>query len=331
MSLHPKTRILSLAALALAGTMALSACADNAGSQTADVEEFPTTDIRLVVPWQPGGQGDLTARTLAPLLEDELGVSVIVENRPGANGSIGYTWLAEQEPNGYNLSMMGVEVATLQFMDYDVSPDDFVPIGQAIEGPGAIAVPVDSPYESLSELIEDAKANPGKLTYSSPGVGSVWDSPARGLQDLAGIALTSVPYDGSAPSIAAAAAGDVTFSIDAMGSQKAQVDGGEMRYLAMLSEERHPDYPDVPTAQEEGVDLQNASWAGIMAPAGTPDEVVKVLSDAMGVAVQDPGYTKVIEDGNQIPTFRDYEETAALIQSEADRYGPWIEMAQQGQ
>lgn len=331
MSLKLKTRTLPLAALALAGTLALGACANNAGSRSADVEEFPTEDIRLLVPWAPGGQGDLTARTLAPLLEDELGVSVIVENRPGANGSIGYTWLAEQEPNGYNLSMMGVEVATLQFMDYDVSPEDFVPIGQGIEGPGAIAVPADSPYESLSELLEDAKANPGQLTYSSPGVGSVWDSPARGLQDLAGIELTSVPFDGSAPSIAAAAAGDVTFSIDAMGSQKAQVDGGEMRYLAMLSEERHPDYPDVPTAEEEGVDLQNASWAGIMAPAGTPEEVVKVLSDAMETAVADPGYVKVIEDGNQIPTFRDYQETAELIQSETDRYGPWIEMAQEDQ
>lgn len=331
MSVHLKTRTLPLAALALAGTLALGACANNAGSQSADVEEFPAADIRLMVPWAPGGQGDLTARTLAPLLEDELGVSVIVENRPGANGSIGYTWLAEQEPNGYNLSMMGVEVATLQFMDYDVSPEDFVPIGQGIEGPGAIAVPTDSPYTSLSELIEDAKANPGQLTYSSPGVGSVWDSPARGLQDLAGIELTSVPFDGSAPSIAAAAAGDVTFSIDAMGSQKAQVDGGEMRYLAMLSEERHPDYPDVPTAEEEGVDLQNASWAGIMAPTGTPEEVVKVLSDAMETAVADPGYVQVIEEGNQIPTFRDYQETAELIQSEADRYGPWIEMAQEDQ
>ncbi|MGO1532336.1 MAG: tripartite tricarboxylate transporter substrate binding protein [Micrococcaceae bacterium] len=331
MSTRLTKHTLPFAALAIAGAFALSACANNPGSQAADGEDFPNADIRLVVPWSPGGQGDLTARTLAPLLEDSLGVSVIVENRPGANGSIGYSWLAEQEPNGYNLSMMGVEVATLQFMNYDVDPDDFAPIGQAIEGPGAIAVPVNSPYESLTELIEDARNNPGDVTYSSPGVGSVWDSPARGLQDMTGVTLTSVPFDGSSPAIAAAAAGDVDFSIDAMGSQKAQVDGDEMRYLAMLSEERHPDYPDVPTAAEEGVDLQNASWAGIMAPAGTPEEIVKVLSDAMESAVADPGYVETIENGNQIPTFRNYEETAELIQSEAERYGPWIEMAQQDQ
>ncbi|MEV4902778.1 tripartite tricarboxylate transporter substrate binding protein [Citricoccus sp. NPDC055426] len=325
-----RTLMTTTAALAAAGLL-LSGCADNAGG-SGEGEEFPTQDVRLVVPWAAGGSGDLSARTLAPLLEDELGVSVIVENRPGANGSVGYNWLKEQDPDGYNLSMLGAEVATLQFMDYDIAPADYAFLGKILEGPGAIAVQADSPYETLQDLIDAAKAAPGEITYSSPGVGSVWDNPAQGFQELAGIDLTNVPFDGSAPSIAAAAAGDVDFSIDAMGSQKAQVDGGELRYLAVLSEERQEDYPDVPTAKEQGIDLQNASFTGLMAPAGTPDDVVQTLSDAITAATQDEEYQSVIEQSNLVPvTDSSAEKFTEFIQAEEERYGPWIELAQSKQ
>lgn len=321
-----KKTIIRSAALLAAGLLTVTGCASTAKS-SADGAEFPGKDIRLIVPWAAGGSGDLTARTIAPLLEKDLGVSVIVENKPGANGSVAYNWLAEQDPDGYNLSLMGVEVATLQFMDYDIKPENYAPIGQGLSGPGAIAVPVDSPYKTLQDLVDDAKAKPGKLTFSSPGIGSVWDSPAAGLQQLADIKLTSVPFDGSAPAVAAAAAGDVTFSIDAIGSQKVQVEGGKLRYLAMLTDERDPNNPDVPTAKESGVDLQNASWVGIMAPKGTPEDVVKKLSDAMEKAVADPGYQEVIKNSNLVPTSRNATEMATFIQDEAKRYGPWIEFA----
>jgi tripartite-type tricarboxylate transporter receptor subunit TctC len=313
-------------AFGVAGLLALAGCASGSGQDAKG--EFPSKDIRLVVPWAAGGAGDLTARTIAPLLEKELGVSVIVENRPGANGSVGYNWLKDQKPDGYNLSMMGPEVVTLQFLDYDIDPANYTPIGQALSGPGAIAVPVDSPYQSLQDLIDDARANPGKVTYSSPGVGSVWDSPAQGLQELAEVDLTSVPFDGSAPSVAAAAAGDVDFSIDSIGTQKVQVDSGRLRYLAMLTEERNPENPDVPTAKEQGVDLQNAQWVGVMAPAGTPDNVVQKLSAAIETAVADPAYAEVIENSNLVPMFRDSDEMDAFFEEETSRYGPWIELAQ---
>lgn len=321
-----KKSIIRSAALLAAGLLTVTGCASNSKAE-AEGAEYPGKDIRLIVPWAAGGSGDLTARTIAPLLEKDLGVSVIVENKPGANGSVAYSWLAEQKPDGYNLSLMGVEVATLQFMDYDIKPENYAPIGQGLAGPGAIAVPVDSPYKTLQDLVDDAKAKPGKLTFSSPGIGSVWDSPAAGLQQLAGIKLTSVPFDGSAPAVAAAAAGDVTFSIDAIGSQKVQVDGGKLRYLATLTDERDPNNPDVPTAKEAGVDLQNASWTGIMAPKGTPEDIVKKLSDSMEKAVNDPAYQEVIKNSNLVPTARNSADMALFIQEEAKRYGPWIDFA----
>lgn len=313
----------TIAAAAAAAALLMTGCASN--SQSGGSGEFPSKDIRLTVPWAAGGSGDLTARTIAPLLEDELGVEVIVENRPGANGSVAYEWLLDQKPDGYNLSMMGVEVAILQFQDYNIKPENYVPIGQGLAGPGAIAVPVDSPYKSLQDLIAAAKAKPGKLSFSSPGAGSVWDSTANGLQELTGTEFKSVPFDGSAPAVQAAAAGDVDFAIDAIGTIKTQVEGGKLRYLAMLTEERNEQYPDVPTAKEEGVDLVNASWVGIMAPKGTPEDVVEKLSAAMEKAVEDQKYQKVIKNSNLVPLHRDSEEMSTFLQEEAERYGPWIE------
>ncbi|MFC0582805.1 tripartite tricarboxylate transporter substrate binding protein [Micrococcoides hystricis] len=304
----------------------LTGCADTGGNTSGD-GEYPEKDIRLIVPWQAGGSGDLSARTVAPLLEKELGVNVVVENMPGANGSIAYNWLTDQKPDGYNLSVLGMEVATLQYMDYDVDPANYTFLGELLEGPGAIAVKSDSPFESLQDLIDAAKEKPGSITYSSPGVGSVWDNPAQGFQDIAGIKLKNVPFDGSAPSIQAAAAGDVDFSIDAAGSQKANVDGGKMRYLAVLSEERLETLPDVPTMKELGVDLQNASFTGIMGPKDMDEAVVQKLSDAIDKAVQDPEYKDVIEGSNLVPVSRKSAEFTDFINEQAKVHGEWIDLA----
>jgi len=320
-------RIKQAIALTTTAGLLFTGCATNAGGG-AEGDDFPNEDIRLVVPWEAGGSGDLSARTLAPLLEDELGVNVIVENRPGANGSVGYNWLKEQDPDGYNMVMVGAEIVTLQYLDYDIDPADYEFLSQIISGPGAIAVREDSPYETFDDLVEDAKDRPGEVTYSSPGVGSVWDNPAQGLQEQADIELVNVPFDGSAPSIEAAAAGDVDFSIDAVGSQKAQVDGGDMRYLAVLAEERLDDLPDVPTAKELGIDLQNASFTGLVVPEGTPDDVVDTLSSAIQEATEQDEYKETIESSNLIPVGTSPEEFDEFIQQEDERHGQWIELAQ---
>src|SRR5699024_11845663 len=114
---------------------------------------------------------------------EELGVNVRVENRPGANGSVGYNWLKEQDPDGDTMVMVGPEIVTLQYLDYDIDPADYEFLSQSISGPGAIAVREDSPYETFDDLVEDAKDRPGEVTYSSPGVGSVCGNPAQGLQE----------------------------------------------------------------------------------------------------------------------------------------------------
>lgn len=325
-SLRNRFKSAKFVAIAAVAALAATGCASTSGDDEAG--DFPSKDIRLVVPWEAGGSGDLSARTLAPQLEEELGVNVIVENRPGANGSVGYNWMTEQDPDGYNMVMVGAEIVTLQYLDYDIDPANYEFLSQLLSGPGGIAVSADSPYETLDDLIEDAKARPGEVTYSSPGVGSVWDNPAQGLQELADIELVNVPFDGSAPSIAAAAAGDVDFSIDAVGSQKAQVDGGEMRYLAVLTEERLEELPDVPTAKELGIDLQNASFTGLVVPEGTPDDVVDTLSEAIQNAAQSDEFRETIEASNLIPVGSSSDEFREFIEQEDERHSAWIKLAQ---
>lgn len=318
------TRTLTLALFAIGATAALglTACASSAGEASG---EFPSEDIRLVVPWDAGGDGDLTARTLAPLLEDELGVNVIVENRPGANGSIGYQWVLDQPADGYSISMMGPEVSTLQFQDYDISPENYSFVGQGASGPGAIAVPADSPFETLDDLIDAAEEAPGELTYSSPGTGSVWDLATHKVMAATDTEMQGVPFDGSAPSVQAAAAGHVDFAANAIGLIGPQVDGGKMRFLAMLTEDRVDDYPDVPTASELGVDVEHATWIGMMVPKETPAEVTATLSDAMAAAVESDNFVETMTNANLVPLQRSNPEMDEYVREQAAESKPLFE------
>src|SRR5699024_2438420 len=153
------------------------------------------------------------------------------DKRLGANGLAGDNWLKEQDAGGYNVVMDAEEIVTPQTLEDDIDPNNYELLSLYFSGPAAITVRAQTPSESIEDLVEDAKDRPGEVAYSSPGVGSVCDNPAQGLQEQADIELVNVTFDGSAPAIEAAAAGDVDFSIDAVGSQKAQVDGGDMRYL----------------------------------------------------------------------------------------------------
>lgn len=315
----PTTLILGAAALGLTG------CASGNGSDSSAAADFPSEDITLVVPWDAGGDGDLTARTLAPLMEEELGVDIIVENRPGANGSIGYEYLLEQPADGTTISMMGPEVSTLQFQDYAVDPEDYSFVGQGISGPGAIAVPADSPHDSLDDLLEAAREAPGELTYSSPGAGSVWDLAAYKVMEATDTTMQNVPFDGSGPSVQAASSGHVDFTVNAIGLIGPEVEGGNMRFLAMLTEERNEDFPDVPTATELGSEIEHATWVGMMVPRETPDEITETLSDAMTRAVESDTFVDTITNANLVPLNRPFPEMNDFVLEQAAESEPLFE------
>lgn len=296
-------------------------CASTPGGSGGE-DEFPSGDIRLVVPWDAGGDGDLAARTLAPLMEEQLGTEIIVENRPGANGSIAFQWLKEAPADGYSMAMGSMEIATLQFQDYDVLPADYQFVGQATQSPGAVAVHADSPYETLDDLIEAAQENPDQITYGTPGTGSVWDLAAHKFMEASNTEMQDVPFDGTAPSVQAAAAGHVDATFNPIGFIGPQVDGGNLRFLAMLTEERNPDYPDVPTAMELGYDIVHSSWVGVMVPAETPGAIVQTLSDALEAAVNDEDFERVVTASSMVPTPRPFPEMDAHVLELAEESEP---------
>lgn len=322
-----RKKILSMLALGSMAALALTACANTGGGTATDTDaetDFPNKNITLVVPWNPGGDGDLSARALASVMEDELGVNIIVENRPGAAGSIGWQSVKDSKADGYTMAMGSTETATLQFMDYDITPDDFTFLGQATRAPGGIAVPANAPYDTFEDFIKYAKANPG-MTYSSPGTGSVWDLPTHRLMVETDTEFSGVPFDGSAPSVQAVAASHVDFAMNTVSLIAPHVEAGDLKWLAMSSEERHPDFPDVPTLTELGVDLVQNSWVGVMVPAATPSDVVEILANALTAAVESDSFEEVVGDAKLIPTVRPYPEMDKWVRELADGYEPLFE------
>ncbi|MGW0160852.1 Bug family tripartite tricarboxylate transporter substrate binding protein [Mycobacterium sp. NPDC003323] len=315
---RPMRTLITGGALA-AMLFATSACADRS-SNGASEENFPSGDITLLTPTAAGGATDLTARTLGKQMEGDLGVSVIVENRPGGAGSVGMEYLAEQEPDGYTIAVLPVEVSMLGHQGYSIDPAAYEFLGQVNSQPGTIAVPADSPYTTLTELIDAAKAAPGSITVSNAGPGSIWEAGALELGRVAGVEFSGVPFDGGAPAVSAAIGKQVDAVVAGIGETAPAHDDGRLRVLAVFTDEPAPALPDVPTAKSLGLDVVIGSWAVIAAPAGLPDNVATRLEESIEKAAAAEEYTELIESGGNIPLYRSAEETSTFVTNESDRF-----------
>ena len=306
------------AALAiLAGTVA--GCADRASGESS-AEDFPNQNITLLTPTAAGGATDLTARTLGQQMEAELGVSVVVENRPGGAGSIGMQYLADQDPDGYTIGVLPVEVSLLGHQGYSTDPAAYDFLGQVNSQPGTIAVPADSPFQTLDDLIAAAQADPGGVTISNAGPGSIWEAGALELGRVADVEFTGVPFDGGAPAVTAAIGSQVDAVVAGIGETAPAHADGRLRVLAVFTEEPAPALPGVQTAIEQGHDVVIGSWAVIAAPSGLPDAVATKLEDAIESASATNEYIDLIEAGGNLPLYRSADETTTFVESESDRF-----------
>lgn len=296
-----------------------SACADRSSSGASE-QDFPSADITLLTPTAAGGATDLTARTLGKQMEGDLGVSVIVENRPGGAGSVGMEYLAEQAPDGYTIAVLPVEVSMLGHQGYAIDPAAYEFLGQVNSQPGTIAVPADSPYTSLTDLIDAAKADPGSVTVSNAGPGSIWEAGALELGRVAGVEFAGVPFDGGAPAVSAAIGNQVDAVVAGIGETAPAHEDGRLRVLAVFTEEPAPALPDVPTAKSLGLDVVIGSWAVIAAPTGLPENVATRLEESIEKAAAATEYTDLIESGGNIPLYRSADETTTFVTTESDRF-----------
>ncbi len=287
-----KVKLLAAAALALAASNALG-------------EAYPARPVKIIVPFAPGGNLDVTARLLGEHMSKTLGQPVVVENRAGAGGALGSESVAKSAPDGYTLvagttGTMVVSPLLIPNPPYQLS--SFTAIGMMAVTPLVLEVPAASPHNDLRSYLAHVRANPGKVTIGHSGNGTTNHIAILQLQEKLKVDWVVVPYKGSGPALIDLVGGQIESMVDQTSSSLPQIRGGKLKALAVGTRTRVPDLPNVPTLEEQGVaDFEAVTPSGLFAPAGTPADVVRTLNGALGKALADPAIAKrLAELGSEI-------------------------------
>ena len=315
------------AVIKLLGVACLLAFNPNSFAQTS----FPTKPLKIVVPFGAGGVADLTARTVAQKLGENLGQSVVIENKPGAGGIVATDTVAKSTPDGYTLLLMSnataVSAGLFKTLPYDAEKD-LIPLSILGTFDIAILVNNDSKFASLSDLLSFAKANPGKLNIGSINVGSTQNLAAELFKSTAGIDAQVVPFNGTPAVMTALRGGQIDVGVEILAPVLPQIKGEALRALAVTGDKRAAALPQVPTAKESGVrNLYAASWNALAAPAKTPKEVVQKLNQEIQNALNHPDVRKKLLEMNVEPLPSSLQQAADLLGSETKRWGEVIQRA----
>lgn len=281
--------------LVLVGILALALVLPS----SAPAASFPDRSITLVVPWAAGGGTDTLARTLVKNAKKYFGVTLTVVNRVGGTGAIGMNSVATARPDGYTVGVITFHLSAYRLMGLaELSYKDFDLIALLNRSPAGISVKADSPFKTLKDLVEYAKANPGVVTVGHAGPGQSWHLAAASLAQKLGLKFTYVPFDGAAPTRTALVGGHISVATTGMDEVLQFYKTKQIRILAVNNVTRHPAFPDVPTVAEAGYPIENPvlDWRGLGVPKGTPPEVLKVLRDGFRKAAEDPDYIKLMDD-----------------------------------
>ncbi|WLW64508.1 tripartite tricarboxylate transporter substrate binding protein [Achromobacter aegrifaciens] len=297
----------------------------------AEAAPFPDRPITLVVPLAAGSTADILARSIQPGLSQQLGQTVVVENKPGGGGQIAMSYVAKASPDGYTLVLgsnntWAINLGLFSKLSYDPNKD-FVPVAYLAGGSNVLVVPSDSPYRSVPELVSALKAQPGKLMYSSGGNGTTHHLSAELLLSITGTQTAHIPYRGAPQGVAAVMAHEVAFAFYNTPSVSSLVKEGKLRALAVTGEARSPLLPDVPTMMEEGVPGYVITVdLGLMAPAGTPPDVVAKLN-AAARKVMDSVEQRQRLQGLGYEIFHDGPPSglAAFIQADIAKWVPLVQ------
>jgi len=314
--------IARLAAIALFALTAVAARGDT----------FPSRPIRIVVPFAAGGATDLIARVVGQKLTESMGQAVVVENRPGASGMIGADLVAKAPPDGYTLLMastaeIAINPSLYSKMSYDPQKD-LAPITLAGVTPLILVVNPASPLHSVADIVKEAKAHPGTISFASAGNGSVQHLSGELVKVLTSTDMVHVPYKGAAPALTDVLSGQVTMFFSGMPPAMPHVKSGKLRALAVTTPKRSPAAPDVPTIAEAGVqgfDISN--WFGLLAPAGTPPGILDKLHDEAVKALMQPAVKERLAEQGAEVVADSREHFGAFIKAEADKYAKLIKVS----
>lgn len=293
-------------------------------SGAAGAQEYPTRPITMVVPFAPGNTTDANARLVARELSETLGQPVVVENMPGANGNVASASVARSKPDGYTIMISGIGTHSINQAIYETMPvdtlNDFTHLAMIASGANAIAVLPGHPANSLGELIEIARQNPGTLSYATGGNGSSGNMAFEMLKQLAGIEIEHIPYKGGGTALTDVLGGQVPIIVNNADFLGPYAKDGKLKILAVTSPERNPLLPDVPTVAESGYDGYSVvSWTGISGPKGLPDDVASKLEKAIREAVSGPLKSK-LEAIGLTPDPRGSKEYTDLVAAETAKW-----------
>jgi tripartite-type tricarboxylate transporter receptor subunit TctC len=311
-SIARRIRLLAFSVLAIGSLQLVGA--------PAAVAAYPEKEITLIVPWAAGGGTDLVARILANLMEKDLGKPVVVVNKPGGGGLVGFNQIAAAKPDGYTI---GVNSTSQILQKYSASSyadwRNLSPIALINLDPAAFTVKVDAPWKTIEEALAFAKANPTKVRVSNSGPGAIWHVSAALLGSKTGIQFTHVPYGGGNPAAVAVAGGHVEATTVSPAEVGPLVKGGKLRILAIAAAKRDSMFPDVPTFKERGIDFTMGVWRCLVAPKDTPKAIIAQLEKSVEKAVQEPAFKEFMEKNGLGQAFMNSAETAALwAQDEKD-------------
>jgi tripartite-type tricarboxylate transporter receptor subunit TctC len=294
-------------------------------------QHWPSRVVRLIVPFAAGGANEAFARNLATKLSEIWGQQVIIENKPGAGGNLGADMVARSDPDGYTMLIASFPHAVNRFLYPSVSYDiiaDFAPVTVIGVTPNLMVVPNSSPARTVAEFIAHAKANPGKVTFASSGAGTSIHLSGELFKRVAGIDMTHVPYRGGAPALADLIPGRVDLMFNVMSSVLPQVQGGQMRALAVTTPQRIAAAAEYPTMIEAGVPgFEVTGWFGFMLPAKTPQDLVRKIHADSVAAINDPAVKGRLEGLGVIVTGSTPEQFAGFLQKETEKWAPVIKEA----
>jgi tripartite-type tricarboxylate transporter receptor subunit TctC len=294
----------------------------------AAAQTYPGQPIRMIAPFPPGGSVDIMARLISEPLAGQLGGRIIVDNRSGASGNIGMEAAARAAPDGYTIVLNTIPLVTNQSLFDKLSWDpirDFAPIGMVATAPHLLVVPAKLPINSVEDLVRLARANPGKLNYASAGIGTTFHFCAEMFKDATNTFIVHVPYKGGGPALLDTLAAQVDMSFPTLSAALPHVKAGTLRALGVTSTTRSAHLPEVPTLREAGVkDFQFTQWLALLAPAGTPPQVLTKLNSSLNAALN----TKELKDKFEQQGFDAFattpEETGRFLAAEVQRYARLI-------
>lgn len=287
----------------------------------AEGQQYPTRQVELIVPFNAGGGTDVLARAFSLVSAKRFPQPITVINKPGASGGIGLTEVANAKPDGYKIGILTTELATIPHVGIiKFTYKAFRPIAMLNSDAAAIIVRTSAPWNSVEQFLAAAKKTPGELLVGNAGTGAVWHLAAAMVEERAGVKFNHIPFPGSGPASLALLGGHIDAIVVSAAEVTTHVSAGTLKVLGVMADQRIKGFEIVPTLKESGLDISVAAWRGVGAPLGTPEDIIKTLTDLCRQAVADPSFRDTMDKQNMAIVFADDEAFKARMSRDSDSF-----------